>query len=180
MGTGCLPKSNTLVEEQVFVFRSIPQERMPSSTTASVGGWPELPGECLRCCGHNLASPPSLAPPGSPRLVWGPSQALKPHADHSPSPDTLPGPGSGSQPRSRSAPAWCSWPPWQAVLATLLQGTACPSQPASRIIISFFTPFCPCICSFFPVAAVQTPAQNTRSDFHLPFQAVSLMPKILL
>lgn len=102
MGTGCLPKSNTLVEEQVFVLKSIPEERMPPSTAASVGGWPGLPGEWVRCCGHSLASP---------RLVWGSSQALKPCSD--PSPDTLPGPGSESQPQ-HSAPGHrgeLCWPP---------------------------------------------------------------------
>lgn len=116
---------------------SLKREYHPPSQP--VGGWPELPGERARGAvlrSQPSISPPSLAPSGLLRLVWRPSQAPKHCTGHGLPPDTLPGPGSESQPQSRSAPAWCSWPLWQAVLATLLQGSACPSQTASRIIIS--------------------------------------------
>lgn len=150
MGTGCLPKSSTVVEEQGFVFESIPRRRMPPSSAA-----PWVAGQS---CGPCLASP---------RLLWGPSQAPKACPEHGPSPDTLPGPGSESQPRSCSAPACCSWPPWQSCAGHPAPGHCLPIT-ASRLnnSLSLYSFLVPASAPFFPSAAMQTPARNTR--FWLP------------
>lgn len=88
----------------------------------SLCGW--LP-RAARQVSEVLQSQPSLSPqPGSPRLLWGPSQALKPCTDHGPSPDTLPGPGSESQPRVTAS---VTLSPSVVLLATV---ASCAGHPA--------------------------------------------------